>query len=203
MWKPPDADFYTPRLPVSVVALPNTPTSPQSIRAILEMTPCAVLLHSIGTPTDFLKVISQGETAPRYMILAGHGTTKGIYFGRYGADPGWPEIDVSMLRDEHMPGEVIREHCNLPGCTVISGCCLGGEENMAHAFLANGLKSYIGCRTYPDSVAGNIFLANFFFGVLSKGLSDRDAWRRAIIACNHTDINQMSFFHSDGREERF
>lgn len=202
MWKPPDADFYTPRLPVSVVQLPNRYEAP-AMRVLVEMTPCVVLLHNIGGPSDFVKVIAQGENAPRYMILVGHGTPKGIYFGRYGADPGCPEIDVSMLRDEHMPPESVRAHCKLPGCTVLSTCCLGGDDSMAQAFLAGGATSYIGCRTYANTVANNIFVANFFFGVFSKKLSDRDAWHQAVAACDHTDINQMSYFHSDGREERF
>ena len=73
---------------------------------------------------------------------------------------------------------------------------------MADAFLRGEVAAYIGCRTDPDAIAMNVFLVNFLFGVRAKRLSDRDAWRHAVAATDHEDINQMSYFHSDGTEER-
>jgi len=197
MWKPVDTEFYVPRLPVSIVAVSGG--GMEFARATLESLYCVVLLHTIGTPSDFLKVIAQGEDAPRYMIIMGHGTEDGLDFGEYGP----ADIDVSMLRNGAMPPEVIRRHVNLPGCTVFSYSCEGGSKAMAEAFLTGGLAAYIGCRTGPDVVAMNLFLFHFLHGVMAKKLSDRDAWHQAVAATDHEDINEFSFFHGDGTEERF
>jgi len=158
-----------------------------------------VLLHAVGTPTDFLKVIAQGEHAARYMLIMGHGTEDGRSFGDYGP----ADIDISMLRNQCMPPEVIGRHIYLPGCTVVSCFCEGGSAAMSRAFLAGSLAAYIGCRSMPDAAALNVFLANYFFGVRAKSSSDRDAWHRAVAATDHEDIDQISFFHGDSTEERF
>ena len=196
MWKPVDTEFYVPRLPVSIVDVNGG--GMEFARATLESLNCVVLVHSVGTPSDFLKVIAQGENAPRYMIIMAHGTEDGFDFGDYE-----PSIDVSMLRNEAMPPEAIHQHVNLPGCTVFAYSCGAGSREMADAFLAGNVAAYIGCRTGPDVVAMNLFLFHFLHGVMAKKLSDRDAWHRAVAATDHEDINEFSFFHSDGTEERF
>jgi len=196
MWKPVDTEFDTPRLAVSIAAVDSG--GMEFIRTILEALDCVVHLHAIGTPSDFLKVIAQGDNAPRYMIVNGHGTEDGLFFGDYGVP-----VDTSMLRNESMPPEAIRQHVNLPGCTVFSYSCYGGTKEMAEAFLAGGAAAYIGCRCGPNVTAMSLFLFHFLHGVTSKKLSDRDAWHRAVAATDHEDINEFSFFHSDGTEERF
>lgn len=196
MWKPIDTEFYVPRLPVSIVHISGS--GKEFVRCTLEALNCTVLTHTVGTPSDFLKVIAQGENAPRYMIILGHGTKDGLHFGDYE-----PSIDTSMLHHASMPPEAIRQHVNLPGCTVFSYSCYGGDRAMAEAFLAGGIAGYLGCRTAPDTTAMTLFLFHFLFGVIDKKLSDHDAWYQAIAATNHEDINQFSFFHTNGTEEQF
>ncbi|MBV9863953.1 MAG: hypothetical protein JO316_01235 [Abitibacteriaceae bacterium] len=196
MWKPVDTEFSVPRCPVSVVNVSGWGT--EFIRAMLEALNCVVVVHHIGTPADFIKVIEQGENAPRYMIIMGHGTKDGLHFGDYGVP-----VDTSMLHNDLMPPEAICEHTKLPGCTVFSFSCYGGNKAMAEAFLAGDVSAYIGCRTGPDTTAMALFLFHFLFGVLSKQLPDHDAWHRAVAATDHEDIYQFSFFHADGAEERF
>ena len=105
-------------------------------------------------------MIAQGPSAPRYMVIMGHGTEDGLHFGEYGP----ADIDTSMLRNHSLPPEVIRRHVHLPGCTVISAICQGGSAAMADAFLSGKVAAYIGCKTEPDAVAMNVFLVNFLFG---------------------------------------
>lgn len=106
-----DEQFYTPRLPVSIVALPNSSHEVYPMRDLLEGFNCVSTVHWIGAPMDFLKVLGQGETAPRYLLIAGHGDEeKGYYLGEYATF-----IDTSMLRDQYMPAEVIAPVVNLPG----------------------------------------------------------------------------------------
>lgn len=199
MYAPVDTQFYHPRLPVNIVALPNSYEA-HAMRALLEVMDCAVTIHWIGAPMDFLKVLGQGDTAPRYLLIAGHGDDElGYYFGEY-AD----FIDTSMLREQHMPAGVIEPVVNLPGCTVISTACGGGSEAMGRAFTSNGkINAYIGCQVYPNGTDMQVFVVNFFFNVLRKKLSDRDAWQKAMLATDQPAIYKMSFFHSNGVEERY
>lgn len=194
-----DEQFDSPRLPVNIAALPNCDWEAQAMRSVLEAFGCVVTIHWIGTPKDFLKVLGQGDTVPRYLLIAGHGDEeKGYYFGEYAAF-----VDTSMLRDEYMPAEVIAPQVNLPGCTVISSACAGGIELMGRAFVRTGkINAYIGCRAYPNGNDMLAFLVNFFYSILRKELSDRHAWQRAMVVTDQPDIYEMSFFHSDGTEER-
>jgi transposase InsO family protein len=64
-------------------------------REILEKIGAITLLHSIGTPDDFLSVIGQTDSAPPYLVITGHGGEHGIEFGTYGPS----SIDVSSLAE--------------------------------------------------------------------------------------------------------
>lgn len=195
-----DEQFFTPRLPISIVALPDADHEAQAMRAVLEGFGCVVTIHWIGTPSDFLKVLGQGASAPRYLLLSGHGDDqKGYYLGEY-AD----FIDTSMLRDHYLPAESIAPVVDLPGCTVISSACAGGVEAMGRAFVHTGrIKAYIACRDYPDGMDMLAFLVNLFHLILRKKLSDHDAWQRAMDLIGTPELYQMSFFHADGTEERY
>ncbi len=195
-----DEQFDAPRLPINIVALPNGDYEAHAIRAVLEAFDCVVTIHWIGTPMDFLKVLGQGESAPRYLLIAGHGDDeKGYYLGEYAEF-----IDTSMLRDQYMPAEAIAPVVNLPDCTVISSVCGGGVEAMGHAFVKTGqVKAYLGCRVYPDGNDMLAWLVNFFYSIIRKKLPDRDAWHRAMVVTDQPDTYEMSFFHADGTEERY
>lgn len=198
MTQPVDTQFFIPRLPINIAALTNAYEA-EAMRALLEVLGCVVTVHWIGTPADFLKVLSQGETAPRYLLIAGHGDDEnGYYFGEYASF-----IDTSMLREQHMPAEIIAPVVNLPGCTVVSSACWGGIEAMGRAFTNTGkINAYIGCRVAPHGDSMCAFLVNFFYNVIRKKLSDHEAWQKAVIATDQPAISQISFFHSNGVEDR-
>jgi len=195
-----DERFDFPRKPVSIAVLPNGATEAYAIRAILEALGCSVQTHWIGTPGDFLKVLSQGPEAPRYLVIAGHGNEAGsFYVGEYGAF-----IDTSMVIDQHLPPEAIAPAVDLPGCLVISTACSSGRPDMARAFFQNGMPNgYIACRISQDGTSAVVFMINFFFGLFGKKLSEREAWHQAVKATDHPDIYHMSYFGPDGVEERY
>lgn len=194
-----ESQFDFPRLPIDIAALP-VDYEANALRALLEMLGCTVGIHWIGTPRDFLRVLAQEDTAPRYLLIAGHGDDdKGFYFGEYGEF-----IDTSMLREQHMPAEAIAPLVNLPGCTVISSACGSGVEAMGRAFTHKGkLNAYMGCRVYPEGTDMSAFLVNFFHNVLRRKLTDHEAWQKAMLATDQPAIYQMSFFHGNGVEERY
>ncbi len=193
-----ESQFYAPRLPVNIVALPNAYEA-QAMRALIEMLGGVVTIHLIGTPGDFLTVLGQGETAPRYLLIAGHGDVEeGFWLDRY-AD----FIDTSMLRGEYLPAEAIAPVVDLPGCTVIATSCGGGSAAMGRAFTQNGrIHAYIGSRVHTGGEI-TVFVVNFFFNVMVKKMADRDAWRRAMVATDHPAIYQTSLYWPGGREERY
>ncbi len=170
-----------------------------AIRTVLEALRCVVLRHAVGTPGDFFQAIGQGPSAAQYVVINGHGSACGLYFGEYGRS----DIDTSLLREGYLPAEAIERQVHLPSCTVISLCCEGGSEAMARAFLAGRVSSYIGCRTETDSGAALVFLTNFFFRVVAKQLSYRDAWYQAVSATDYPDIHRFSYYDGEGGEERF
>ncbi len=109
-----------------------------------------------------------------------------------------------MLRDRHMPPEVIAPVVNLPGCTVLTTTCKGGTEAMGKAFVHTGkIGGYIGCRGWPDGTDMPVFLVNFFFFALRKKLSDREAWVKAMRVVDNPAIYQMIFYHADGTVDTF
>lgn len=195
-----DEQFYIPRIPVSIAVLPNGTTEAFALRSLLEDFGCSVQTHWTGTPGDFLKVLAQGDDAPRYLVIAGHGGEAGsFYVGEY-AD----FIDTSMVKDQHLPPEAIAPVVNLPGCLVISTACRSGGPEMARAFFRNeALGGYMACRIGPNGTAMLVFMMNFFFGLFGKKLSEREAWRQAVKATDHPDIYQVSYFGPDGVEERY
>jgi hypothetical protein len=199
MYAPVDTQFYAPRTPVSIVALPN-PNEAHSMRALLENMNCVVTVHWCGTPTDFLAVLGQGDSAPPYLIISGHGDEdEGFWLSSYAEF-----IDTSMLRGEYMPAEVIDPVVNLPGCTVISTACGTGARGMGRAFTRTGrVNAYIACRTFPHGSAMEVYLVNLFYNLLDKKLALRDAWHRAMVATDDPAIYQMSLFHAGGVEEQY
>ncbi|MGQ9908954.1 MAG: hypothetical protein ACUVS2_08975 [Candidatus Flexifilum sp.] len=195
-----DQQFFAPRPLINIAVLPDAALEAQAIRAVLEGLGYAVIAHWIGTPGDFLKVLGQGDDAPRYLLITGHGDEDdGFYLGEY-AD----FIDTSMLRHHHLPAEAIAPIVNLPGCTVITTACAAGVEAMGRAFTGRGtVRAYIACRDYPDGGDMLVFVVNFFHALMRKHMSDREAWRHALHVTDAPEVYAISYFHKDGTEDRF
>ncbi len=106
MWKPVDTEFFVPLLPVSLVHISGGGL--ELTRAALEALGCVVLAHRIETPSDFLKVLGQGDSAPRYMVILGHGDENGFAGTgdqiRPALDRSSPTEVVSVAPDRLLPG---------------------------------------------------------------------------------------------------
>lgn len=196
MWKPIDTVFFAPKLPVVIIALPNS-FEVQGLRDFLEMLNCVVLVHFIGAPNDFLQVIGQTEGVAPIIIIAGHGSNEGLYFGEY-----TPSIDVSALIDEYMPANVIKQHCKLHHTTILSLTCNGGDNALADAFQTGEAVTYIGTQEQPYAAATIVFVTNLFFNLQCKQMSLRDSWYYAVQATDHPDIYAFSFVHPNKTRER-
>ncbi len=192
-WKPVDTEFFAPRTPVEIVSVGwGVGGLDRLTRGLIEELGGTAQLHLCGTPGDFLKVISQGERAAPYLIIIAHGDDNGLVFGEY-AD----FIDTSMLVEGSMPPECIARHINLPGSVVFNDACMAGEPPMAEAFMAGGLKGYIGSREpVPHGTAGIMFIAHFFYKLWREKCSEREAWEQA--ASYDKDSRLYVYWDKDG-----
>lgn len=164
-----DKYFSWPREPVAIIAIGDTGEA-LLLRAILESLGAAVLLHLPGTPVDVLKCLGQGETAPEYVILSGHGDETGFVLGQF-----VEEIDTSALVKGSLPPVNLMNRIKLPGKVVLSTACLTGNEAFARAFLSGGARAYIAPAEYPEGAAIPLFVHGFFYYLLQKQVSLEEA----------------------------
>ncbi|PYE39959.1 hypothetical protein DFI02_12037 [Rhizobium sp. PP-F2F-G20b] len=157
-----DETFFSPRVPVSVVAIGEA-SEALLIRSLLEGLGATVQLHFIGTPADFLKVISQGDRSPKYLVISAHGDEVGFIFGAYGDD-----IDLGALHGASMPPKAIADSANLPGVIVVSTACSTGTKPFADAFLRGGVAAYIAAEDYPDGSDVPLFVHLLFHQMLAR-----------------------------------
>ncbi|TWG94228.1 hypothetical protein L598_003700000050 [Mesorhizobium sp. J18] len=167
-----DERFYRPRVPIAVVAIGEAREA-LVIRAVLESLGATVLLHLIGTPEDFLRVLEQGDAAPRYIVICGHGDDHGIVFGAFDES-----IDVSALERGSMPPRAIAERANLPSRIVVSTACATGSGEFGRPFLNGGVAAYIAPEGYPDGGDAALFVHVLFHQMLQEGSSPGAALER-------------------------
>ena len=168
-----DESFHIPRTPVAVVAIDGSGEA-LLVRSILESLHAVVILHLMGTPEDFLRVLGQGESAPRYMIICGHGDEAGLVFGEYGEN-----IDVSALQLGLMAPSAIAERVNLPGRIVVSTACQSGAKAFGEAFLRGGVAAYIAPDGAPHAYDAPLFIHLLFHHLLQRRSSLASALRQA------------------------
>jgi hypothetical protein len=190
MWKPVDTEFFCRRRPVEVVAAGDAGSEPQFVRALLEELGAVVQMHLIGTPADFLKVLGQGPGAAPYLVICAHGDDNGFRLGEYAEG-----IDTSMLAGGILPFGCIAEIVDLPGVVVVNTACSGGEPAAAEAFMKGGVRAYVG-NTAPDphASAWPVFLAQFFYELFHRGLTELEAWRRA---ASYDDETRLFVFYDE------
>ncbi|WP_052807213.1 hypothetical protein [Risungbinella massiliensis] len=172
MWNPVDTRFFAKKLPVAIAAIDDG-SEANYIRTLLEQLNVVTLLHAIGTPNDFLQVISQEETAPPYLIISAHGDEGGLIFGEY-----IEEIDASSLQDGIMRPSVIAETICLPGTVVINTACSAGVKEAGEAFMNGEIQAYIAADEDITGETTSLFLMHYFHRVL-KGDSVEEAWEHA------------------------
>ena len=191
MWNPVDTEFFGPKTPVGIACVHN-PDTAHLLRNVVEGFWTVTHYYDVGCPADFLKVIALEETAPPYLVIAGHGGDHGIEFGDY-----IDTIDTSSLIGEDMPASSIAKHVRLPGTVILNITCEGGSPEMAKAFLAGGAQGYIGTDPNPLAIEHPLFMAHFFHSISRKKLSPCQAWQKA--ASYDDQSRRYMYFDKEGR----
>ncbi|MDE2723707.1 MAG: hypothetical protein OXI59_10065 [Gemmatimonadota bacterium] len=193
MWTPVETQFYAKQNPIGIICIGDFQEA-HTIRTFAESLNLAVRFYRIGTPGDFLKVISREPELPPCIIICGHGDENGIVFGDY-----IEGIDTSMLKDESMPPESIEKHANLTDRIVVNTCCVGGTDAMASAFLKSKPRCYIGSLDYQNAASTTIFVTLFLDQLLKKNKPVLEAWNRA--ASYDDETRHLAFYDSNGRRK--
>ena len=193
MWNPVDTSFFSKKLPIEIANVVDTCHSVM-LRGLLEELGAVVLVHNIGCPQDFLKIIGQGEAIAPYLIIACHGDDNGIVFGDY-----MEGIDASMLVKESMPADCVVNHVKLPGCFVINLGCGCGDEKMARAFLSGGVNGYVGTDPNPNASNHSLFLAHFFHSIIDHKKTAVEAWEAA--AAYDSESRLYLLYDKDGKHQ--
>lgn len=168
-----DGEFFWPRKPIAIIAVGDSGEA-LLLRAILESLGAAVTLHLPGTAEDFLKCLGQGEAAPEYIIISGHGDDRGFVIGSFS-----PEVDATVLVDGSLPASSMRNRINLPGKVVLSTACQTGSNDFARIFLDGGVRAYIAPSNYPDGAAVPLFLHSLFYELLHRNRRLNEAMQQA------------------------
>jgi hypothetical protein len=172
--RPIDQSFDFPRTPVGVVGWASGAGEAQLTRALLESLGAVVTLHQPGTPSDFLRVLGQGDSAGSALVICAHGDANGFVFGDYA-----PGIDTSCLINGSMPAQAIAGNVRLPGRIVVSTACGTGSAAFAKAFTEGGLSAYIAPSHEPEGADVPLFLHLLFHQLLRRGAHVEAAFAHA------------------------
>lgn len=137
--------FFSPLQPVSLVAVGDSGEA-MTLRLILESLGAFVSYYPVGTPGDFLAVLSTPNAVASLIIISAHGADGGFHFGDYG-----PGIDVSTLKDGELGPQVIRTTSNPSLPIILSTACGTGTSDMQQAFLSAGARAFIAPGQQPEA----------------------------------------------------
>ena len=165
--------FFTPLQPVSLVAVGGSGEA-MTLRLVLESLGAFVSYFPVGTPGDFLAVLSTPNAAANLTIISAHGADGGFHFGDYG-----PGIDVSSLKDGELGPQVIRATGNLSLPIVLSTACGTGTNDMQQAFLSAGARAFIAPRQQPEARDMPLFVHLFAHQLLVRRSSVSAAFEAA------------------------
>lgn len=173
---------------VLIAAFPNSGSEPEALRQLLESFGCLVLTKYIGRPDDFISILSgENHFDPDVVILSGHGEN-GTFI--------MPVLDNSVYREDEPRGNFssaeISRYLELSGKTIISTCCTTGTGNLAAVFTKKNV--YIAPNDYIESNAVLLFMVDFFYQIIQRGLTVEEAWNHAHSLDRETLI--FDFYHT-------
>lgn len=146
-----------------------------AVRACLERWGVRVNLHLIGKGSDLAQLFREPECLSSQILITCHGTSKGIVLPELAPQIAKNEPFSSFLSPSDVKGLV-----RLKGQTVLSTGCATGKQIFAKAFLNGGAKAYIAPKGYPEGDIALLFVVNFYYFLLVKKLTARQAYQKAV-----------------------
>lgn len=163
--------------PVAVVCDHTMVENAAALRAMLEAYRLRVDFYRFVQKPQVFNFFSQDLQYP-YTIIFCHGMGEGDENMHMALevveqeDDDYDQTDGWSMTTVQMTPAWIAEHVQGRSGSLISTACGSGREPLARAILGAGYSSYIApVETYYNADAGLIFVANFFYFLMSE---DRD-----------------------------
>lgn len=159
-----------PRLKIALV-VSESPDA-EAVRGVLECFSVRVFRHGIGRGDDLVAVLSGEDIYPDtdHLILCCHGHEGKIVM---------PELGPGVARADEPVGnwgpEEVRRYAKLPPILVLNTGCDLGRPDMVRAFLDSGCRAYVGAADYPEGDAALFFVVRFYYELLTKKCTEREA----------------------------
>lgn len=168
-------------LKTHIIAI-ETGNEPHAIRSVAEWWGVFVTVTWVGNSGQIVDYFT-GQPDHDLIILSGHGDERGLLLPKLDA-----EIATRYPYNEVIRPEDFDQFVRLGGNTVISLACLGGRQQLADVFLANGARHYIGPVDYPNGSAALMYILDFLYNHVHHSRDVEEAHR---IASNHDDDRQQ------------
>lgn len=146
-----------------------------AVRACLERWGVTVNLHLIGKSSDLVRLFKEPERLSPNTLITCHGTKKGIVLPELA-----PQVAKKEPYTDTLTSSDLKEFVSLKGQTVVSTGCVTGNQSFAKAFLSQGAGVYIAPKDYPEASATLLFAVNFYYFLLVKKLSVKQAYQKTM-----------------------
>jgi hypothetical protein len=166
---------------IHIIAV-KTGNEPHAIRSAAEWWGAFVTMTWVGNSGQVVDYLS-AQPDHDLIIFSSHGDEHGLLL---------PKLADEII-DRYPYNEVIRpedfaQFLHLNGNAVINLSCMGGMQQLAEVFLANGAQYYIGPVDYPNGSAALMYVLDFLYNYIHKGQNVKESH---CIASNHSDDRQQ------------
>jgi len=144
-----------------------------AIRACLEWWGVITRIFFVSKSQDLINILSGKEKLSPHVLLACHGTKKGIVL---------PELDKNIAKQQPYNKFItptnLKNFLKLNKQIILSNGCKTGTAEFANVFLKSGAKIYIAPKDYLEGNISLLYVINFYYFLFVKKLSVNDAYNK-------------------------
>ena len=148
----------------SVVLIDYGDADARVLRDMLGVLGLEIVYMKAGQPRHLVEAFTRVTSDVDYVVLAGHGDDAGLII----SDDLPEQIAQNEPFRRRLTPDLVREHVQLTGQTVIANGCQAGDTGLADAFLASGAGNYVGSTGSPFGYASILAPVLVFYELVSK-----------------------------------
>lgn len=172
-------------LTVALIIGENCVSEANSIRQTLEYFGANVITYYIGRPNDFITILN-GEkiySDVEHLIFCFHGKS-----GKF----EMPKLAKDVYENDEPKGNFgvaeLERFVKLRDKLIITTACSLGRKVIANVFLKAGNKAFIGAKGYIEGNSALFFVIQFYYGILTNQLSEKESFSKAILTDNEMKL---------------
>ncbi|MEZ4865668.1 MAG: hypothetical protein R3C14_30430 [Caldilineaceae bacterium] len=173
---------------IHIIAI-DTGNEPHAIRSAAEWWGADVTMTWVGNSDQIVNLLST-EPVQQLIVISGHGDERGLLLPPLAA-----EIADNYTYNEVICPSDFAQFLHLKNNGVVSLACMGGDPQLAAAFLKGGASFYIGPNGYPNGDASLMYALEFMYNYLCLCWSVADAHHAA--ADHPDDRKQFILYKGD------